>query len=88
MRCEDSSTPTLDGPVARCTYVNAFSATSECKEYRGAAWNVDMAEADLSMVPTDFTYVLNFAVVKSGNFEYDLAANAEGAGRLLARQLQ
>jgi UDP-glucuronate 4-epimerase len=28
--------------------------------------------------------VLNFAVVKSGDFGYDLAANAEGAGRLMA----
>lgn len=44
----------------------------------------DLAEDSLEGVPTDFSYVLNFAVVKSGDFDYDLAANAEGAGRLMA----
>jgi nucleoside-diphosphate-sugar epimerase len=47
---------------------------------------VDLAEGSLAEVPDDFSYVLNFAVVKSpdANFDYDLAANAEGAGRLLS----
>jgi UDP-glucuronate 4-epimerase len=45
---------------------------------------VDLARDPLTSVPDDFTYVLNFAVVKSGDFAYDLAANAEGAGRLAA----
>ena len=47
---------------------------------------VDLAEGSLADVPDDFSYVLNFAVVKSAdaNFDYDLAANAEGAGRLLS----
>jgi UDP-glucuronate 4-epimerase len=45
---------------------------------------VDLAEDALGEVPDDFDYVLNFAVVKSGDFGYDLAANAEGAGRLMA----
>jgi nucleoside-diphosphate-sugar epimerase len=44
----------------------------------------DLAEDSLEGLPRDFSYVLNFAVVKTGNFEYDLAANAEGAGRLMA----
>ena len=35
-------------------------------------------------LPTDFDYVLNFAVVKTGDFEYDLAANAEGVGHLMS----
>lgn len=46
---------------------------------------VDLAESDLAAVPEDVTLVLHFAVVKSGNFDYDLAANAEGVGRLMAR---
>jgi nucleoside-diphosphate-sugar epimerase len=46
---------------------------------------VDLAESDLGEVPEDVTLVLNFAVVKSGDFDYDLAANAEGVGRLMAR---
>ncbi len=45
---------------------------------------VDLAEADFDLVPRDFSIVLHFAVVKSGDFEYDLAANAEGVGRLMA----
>lgn len=45
---------------------------------------VDLADDDFTDVPDDFDYVLNFAVVKSGDFGYDLRANAEGAGRLLA----
>ncbi len=34
-------------------------------------------------LPSDFDYVLNFAVVKTNNFDYDLAANGEGVGRLM-----
>jgi nucleoside-diphosphate-sugar epimerase len=45
---------------------------------------VDLAKDVLDALPDDFDVVLNFAVVKSGDFAYDLAANAEGAGRLLA----
>ena len=44
----------------------------------------DLATDDLSaIIPEDIDYVLNFAVVKTGDFDYDLAANAEGVGRLL-----
>jgi UDP-glucuronate 4-epimerase len=39
----------------------------------------------LAAIPDDFDYVLNFAVVKSGNFDYDLAANGEGVGNLMTR---
>lgn len=45
---------------------------------------VDLAKGSFDAVPDDFTYVVNMAVVKTGNFSYDLAANAEGAGRLAA----
>jgi len=44
----------------------------------------DLADpGGLANVPDDFDYVLNFAVVKSGDFDYDLAANGEGVGRLM-----
>jgi nucleoside-diphosphate-sugar epimerase len=44
----------------------------------------DLATDDLStIIPQDIDYVLNFAVVKTGDFDYDLAANGEGVGRLL-----
>ena len=45
----------------------------------------DLATDDFEEIPDDFTYVLNFAVLKTGDFAYDLAANAEGVGRLMAR---
>ena len=46
----------------------------------------DLADpASMDVVPEDFDYVLNFAVVKSGDFDYDLAANAEGLGNLMTR---
>ena len=53
------------------------------------AWGVhcialDLADDSLAPLSGDYDYVLNFAVVKSGNFDYDLRANAEGAGRLMA----
>jgi UDP-glucuronate 4-epimerase len=46
----------------------------------------DLADREsLSVVPEDVDYVLNFAVVKSGDFDYDLAANGEGVGNLMMR---
>ena len=41
---------------------------------------IDLADDSLSPLAEDYDYVLNFAVVKSGDFDYDLRANAEGAG--------
>jgi UDP-glucuronate 4-epimerase len=45
----------------------------------------DLATDSFASLPDDFTYVLNLAVVKSrdANFDYDLAANVEGTGRLM-----
>jgi nucleoside-diphosphate-sugar epimerase len=44
----------------------------------------DLADPDaLDGLPDDFDYVLNFAVVKTDDFDYDLAANGEGVGRLM-----
>ncbi len=54
------------------------------------ALGVTCVRADLSerldSVPADVDYVLNFAVAKSPNadFDYDLSANAESVGRLMA----
>lgn len=45
----------------------------------------DLAGDSLEEVPDGLDYVLNLAVVKSGDFDYDLRANAEGAGRLMLR---
>lgn len=46
----------------------------------------DLADpAAVAAIPDDFDYVLNFAVVKSGNFDYDLAVNGGGVGNLMTR---
>jgi nucleoside-diphosphate-sugar epimerase len=45
---------------------------------------LDLATESLDELPDDFTVVLNFAVVRSGDFDYDLAVNADGVGRLMA----
>src|SRR5258708_33864798 len=37
----------------------------------------------LDDLPSDFGYVLNLAVLKSGNWDHDLAGNAEATGRLI-----
>lgn len=45
---------------------------------------VNMAAGDFSGLPSDFDYVINMAVAKSGRWDKDLAANAEAAGLLMA----
>jgi UDP-glucuronate 4-epimerase len=45
---------------------------------------VNLAKGDFTGVPTDFEYVLNLAVAKSGRWDKDLAANAESVGLLMA----
>ena len=44
----------------------------------------DLAGGSFGDLPRDFDTVLHFAVVKSGDFRYDLEANAEGVGRLMS----
>lgn len=45
---------------------------------------VNLAEGDFTGLPSDFDYVLNLAVAKSGKWDKDLAANAESVGLLMA----
>lgn len=45
---------------------------------------VNLATGDFSGLPSDFDYVLNLAVAKSGRWDKDLAANAESVGLLMA----
>lgn len=47
--------------------------------------SADLVTDDFTMLPPRLDYVLNFAVVKTGNFDHDLAANVEGVGRLMSR---
>lgn len=47
--------------------------------------SADLATDDFAGLPANLDYVINFAVVKTGDFDHDLAANAEGVGRLMAR---
>ena len=45
---------------------------------------INLAAGEFDSLPADFDYVLNLAVAKSGNWEKDLAANAESVGLLMA----
>ena len=45
---------------------------------------VNLAAGDFAGLPSDFDYVINLAVAKSGRWEKDLAANAESVGLLMA----
>ena len=45
---------------------------------------VNLAAGDFTGIPSDFDYVINLAVAKSGRWEKDLAANAESVGLLMA----
>jgi nucleoside-diphosphate-sugar epimerase len=44
----------------------------------------DLGSGDFSGVPDDVAYVLNFAVSRTDDFDYDLASNVEGLGLLVS----
>lgn len=66
-------------PVARFTNAAARNALEQsgvrCE-------SVNLAAGDFTGIPTDFDYVLNLAVAKSGDWDKDLGANAESVGLL------
>ena len=45
---------------------------------------INLAAGDFTGLPSDFDYVINLAVAKSGKWDKDLAANAESVGLLMA----
>jgi UDP-glucuronate 4-epimerase len=45
---------------------------------------LNLAAGEFGRIPHDFDYVLNLAVAKSGDWDNDLAANAESVGLLMA----
>ncbi len=59
------------------------TARQELEAMSVTTHKLDLADGALLGLDDDFDYVINMAVVKSGDFEYDLRANAEGVGRLL-----
>jgi UDP-glucuronate 4-epimerase len=67
--------------IARFT--NA-SAREELEKAGVRCETVNLAAGEFDALPSDFDYVLNLAVAKSGNWEKDLAANAESVGLLMA----
>ena len=61
------------------------SERAEIEALGATTVQADLADpGSFADLPADFDYVLNFAVVKTGDFAYDLAANAEGVGHLMA----
>lgn len=76
--------------LAKIADVHAMARFSnEGDEARIADMGATTIKADMADpkghadVPDDFDYVINMAIVKSGDFEYDMAANSEGLGRLM-----
>jgi len=73
--------------IARVSALARFSKPEERALVEAAGASViraDLADPKaVAAIPDDFDYVLNFAVVKTGDFDYDLAANAEGVGYLM-----
>lgn len=73
---------------AQVTALARFSDEAQKAELEAlgvATVKADLADQNsLAGCPKDFDYVLNFAVVKSGDFDYDLKANAEGVGNLMS----
>lgn len=45
--------------------------------------SVDLVDGDLTVLPDDFTYVLNFSVMKTNDWERDLDGNAGGTSALM-----
>jgi nucleoside-diphosphate-sugar epimerase len=61
------------------------AAAREALEQAGVQCRtVNLAEGDFSELPSDFDYVLNLAVAKSGRWDKDLGANAESVGLLMS----
>ena len=61
------------------------TAAREALEKAGVRYaTVNLAAGDFTGIPSDFDYVLNLAVAKSGNWDKDLGANAESIGLLMA----
>ena len=61
------------------------SAARDALEQAGVrCQTVNLAAGDFTGLPTDFDYVLNLAVAKSGRWDKDLGANAESVGLLMA----
>ncbi|MCH2169193.1 NAD(P)-dependent oxidoreductase [Myxococcota bacterium] len=46
--------------------------------------SLDLDSGDFSTLPNDFDYVLNFAVVKTQDFDHDLRCNGESTGLLMS----
>ncbi len=75
-------------PIANVYGLARFSRQKDVDKIEALGATVirkDLAADSLDDLPDDFDYVLHFAVVKSGDFDYDLKANAIGTGKLIAR---
>lgn len=75
-------------PIAEVYALARFSKAEQRQQIEALGAKTiakDLAADDLSDLPDNFDYALHFAVVKSGDFRYDLDANAVGVGRLMVQ---
>lgn len=87
------ATGPVAGPIARALAAGnqvwaaarfgSEKARQELTEAGVRCLSLDLVAPELSEMPSDFTVVLNFAVVKTGDFERDLAGNVTALGLLM-----
>lgn len=73
-----------DNEVFGLARFNDANAKAELEAAGIKCVKADLAAGDFSAVPTDIDYVLNLAVTKTQDFDYDIAANAEATGLLMS----
>lgn len=82
--------PIVEALAAQCELTAVARFSDEKQRQQLEAMGVNTVKGDLAdhrslqACPSDVDYVINLAVVKSGDFDYDLRANAEGIGNLMA----
>ncbi len=74
----------VDNEVWGVARFNNAQARQQLEQAGVRCETVNLADGDFSALPTDFDYVVNMAVAKSGRWDADLAANAESVGLLMA----
>lgn len=74
----------VDNDVWGVARFNNAQARQQLEQAGVRCETVNLADGDFSALPTDFDYVVNMAVAKSGRWDADLAANAESVGLLMA----
>jgi nucleoside-diphosphate-sugar epimerase len=72
-----------DNEVTGIARFSSRRARKSLEESGVSCQSVDLAAPDLSALAQDFTYVLNFSVARTGNWEFELDVNAGSIGLIM-----